>query len=539
MKDSTALFNEVAEHRDKVREFAEVGDVERAKYESGVADALQRQLEEAVEYEKKALSDEIAGLRPIDGGKAEGRAAGKTMAELVMGPRDGFQGLPIEGKTVRVPVDHAVDLPDPESVEIGFPTTEIEPMGFLGTIGRATTDATVNVYPQKAPATNRLVLDIWRKGERKRDYELSWRNATFYTEWIAGIMTVSEVTLKNYGVMESIMRTELWNGLQRSMHYYAVHGDYTDDQPGIAGIMSPRHGIRAFTPASFDGDTILDTYRRMYTRVLFGSGRVPDYLCVNPFLREEMDLLKVGDGRNDYLGLTIDGNLWGMRIVDDVYFADFDKEESDKSAYAMVYASGGAKWYTQHGPEFVMERMGEQLAYNETTMRLEGSYGLQVSDPSAFMLAKFELNDYDTGLKDTMAPRPRPANIDIVRYDDKFARDFGIEAVELGDFAVSGTTVYGEANLVTVPGYSKTAKTNEGYFLPFRVPEKTKAQKDSEAEKTADADGIVLAKLGDKASGITVKKIKLTFPDESVRTLSVKVAAATASAHQGGRVRSS
>lgn len=545
MKDSTALLNEIAEHRDRVRELAEKGDVEGARYESGVADTLQSQLSDAIAYEKDLLVKEVSDVAWTGDGEDRGRKGakgqGKTMAEIVMGPRDRFEGIPAD-RSMRVPVDYAVDLPDPERVETGWPTTEVEPMGFLGTIGRGTTDAQTNVYPQKAPDTNRLVLDIWRKGERKREHGLSWRNSTFYTEWIAGLMVVSEATLRNYGVMESIMRTELYNGLERAQHYYAVHGDYTDDQPGIAGILSPRHGIKTFTPSSFSGDTILDTYRRMATRVLYGSGRVPELLCVNPFLREAMDLLKVGEGRNDYLGLTINGDVWGLRIVDDVYFADFDDEATAKNAYAMIYSPGGATWFTQHGPEFVMERMGEQLAYNETTMRLEGSYGLKVSDPTAFMLAKFEINDYDKDLKDRMAPRPRPRDVEVVRYDGDFLDQAGIEAVELGDFAVSGTTLYGEANLVYVPKYGSDDGQRTGYFCCLRVPTGTKVKKDSGSEQTLQASdcGLWGVKLGDKSGGITAKKLQYTLPgEEAPRTLNIKVTAATRTAHQGGRVRQS
>lgn len=541
MKDSTEILNEIQTHRDKVQELVSQGEIEEAKYESGVADALQTQLRDAIVWEKKALTDQIDNLRVIDGSVST-NSPKKSMTEIFLGPRDEFKGItPEQAKNgISAVVDEALYLPAPEVVQFGLPTTTVTEQGFLSSIPKGTAAGNLT-FPRPAPSTNRLVAPSWERGLKKPPQTLTWEQAHSNTEWFAYTLPVEIPSLMDYGYLESVIETEMRNGFIRSENFYSVQGN---NPSGIIGILDDLAEVPVFDATKYEGSNIIDQIAIMARIVRMRTGIRPDSVCMGPLVREQLNLMKKEDGSNEYLGIAVDDQIWSLRIYEDDYFEDFKEDGTDPTdSWVMVYSSQGAIWHTVHDVTLSAMPVGDQFLRNETTIRLEGSRMLQILDPMRFLKMKVKISEHDSSLASYVAPMPSPRDVSIVRHDLDWVDQTGISADLLGDFALSGNALYGEAFLCYVPlygGKSGAEANKTGYFCALKVPVGTKVKKDSGSEQTvSEADcGLWGVKLGDKASGISAKKLQYTLPGEKEpHTLQIKVTVAKGNAkRQGGLV---
>ena len=511
-ESSIALFNEIQDRRAKVQEHFDAGDEAKANVEAGYVKALEERLADMLEGES---APSIADLKPVEDGAKAPKPEPKRMVDLFAGPKDEFKGYTREEskRGITVPVDDALDLPGIVVTETSLPTTTVPTGGFLSSILHGTINATTLEFMRPAPGTNRLVAPTWEKGVRKPPQTLHWEQAVSHAEWIAYTMPVMETALREYAQLETVIGVEMRNGYDRACRYYSVLGNNPD---GIIGILDDKSGVPEFTAADYEDDNLLDTIARMATRVYLRSGKRPNKVCMGPLLREQIRLMKRQDGSNEYLTISSNDRLWDLQIVEDEYFQDFKEDGTVTDEWLMVYSSDSAKWNVVFGQTLAAMPENDQFSHNETTFRLEGKSMLQIIDPTAFLKAKVSINAKDGELANYIAPKPAPRGVTVIGNGSYY----GIDASELGDFAFSDTVLYGKANRVTVPEYSKTTKDCDGYFTAFALPIGSKIQKDSDAEKEVD-DGFVVAKLG--ADSITAKKLKVTFPDKSVKTIQIKV----------------
>lgn len=396
-KDSIAINNEIKKNEARIKDLFESEQGDEAIRLGGVNDALRAQLDEALEYEASLRQEQSERLQSLTKGTSAPKDH-RTAAQIFLGPRDTFKGFSLDEKRSAI-VDAAVDLPTPEVIEEGFPTTTLAPMGFVGSLAQGRTAGDIT-FPAPAADSNRLVAEAWKKGDKKAEGTLSWDTKKAHVEMIAFTLPVEQVALMDYGQLESIIRTELMNGYLRAQAFYGTHGK---NASGIQGILDSSIAVPKFTKR--DGDTAFDTIRRMITRVVFASGRIPNTVCMNPLVSEELDLTKVGEGRNDYLGLKLSGGMWNLRMVDDVYMAD----DEFTNGYALVYDSSAATWFTQHGVKIDMGYVNDQFLYNRVTFRIEGSHALKVADPLGFMYTEFAIDENDTEVAKKQAVKPKSA----------------------------------------------------------------------------------------------------------------------------------
>lgn len=531
MKSSNEVLAEIEDLRAQAKTCANDGDVDGANYNSGKADLLQSMLPGIFEDEKSEAQRKYdqGRLSPITGGNAE--PAKKSMAELLLGPRDDFKGIDPEQARmgISVIVDDALDLPTPEVVQFDLPTTTVPTGGYLSTIGRGTTEGNIT-FPRPAPSTNRLVLPTWEKGLKKPPQVLAWEQAHAYVEWFAATFPVELVALQDYGQLESVIGTELRNGYERACRFYSVQGN---NPHGIIGILDEQAGVPTFDKSNYEGANLVDLIEIMATREYLRTGIMPNTVCMGPLLREQLRLLKKQDGSNEYLTITLENRIWGLDIVEDENFQDFKEDGSDPTdEWLMVYDRTAAQWNVQHGMTLSAMPVGDQFLRNQTTFRLEGSNMHQILDPMRFLKMKLPISEHDGALARFIAPMPAPRGIGVKGY----GVEFGKNVSEFGHFAVDGTDLVGEADFVSdYTGYSKTKDNQSGYFVALHVPEGSKCQKDSDPEKQDDGSGIAVIRLG--KSSIEAKKFKVTAPDGTVTTLNIKVTANPGpSKRQGPRV---
>lgn len=524
LKNKTAMENILAKvdaKRDEVRAAFLEGDQARAEAASAAADAMEAEFR-ALFAESVAGSedDEVAAAAAATPVRAERT---QRMADIFLGPESAFdeRTFDLHGHYRKV-VDEALDLPTPVTVEEGLPTTGLQPMGFLSTIPSGSTRGDI-VFPAPAPDTNRLIAPTWQKGRKKPPQTLSFESRKAFVEWVAYSLPVSEVALKDYGQLRSIIETELRNGYIRSQDFYAVQGNNPN---GIVGVLDDLAGIPTFDKSQYEGANIFDVARIMLGRIVMTTGHTPTHIAISPLLREQMDLMKTGDGLNTYLGLSVSGRIWNLPLVDDVYFADFKPDGSAEDAFMMVYDRNAFTWYTQHGVALDMAYVNDQFLVNETTLRLEASHALKIADPRAAIKCKFSIAEADRAILANVS-LPAPANgVSVLGHGDAL----GMDASEFGHFQISGESIRGGARMVTgYTGYSKTAKLQSGRFMALKVdePEGRKVYKtpgvDKGSAKELDADGKVIVRLGDDA--IDVKSVTIVDADGTETNYAINVVA--------------
>lgn len=512
-ESSLALHNAIQDKREEIKTLIAEDKGDEALRLEGAVSALEDQLKDMLNDEASMRANAGAPIDEVKAAKPEP----KRMVDLFTGGKDSFEGFTREQAQhgITAPVDDALDLPGIVVSETSLPTTTVPDGGFLGSILHGTIKADRLEFMRPAPATNRLVAPTWEKGLRKPPQTLHWEQTVANAEWFAYTMPVMVTALLDYSQLESVIGVEMRNGYERACRFYSVLGNNPN---GIIGILDEAAGVPEFNPSDYDGDNILDTIARMATRVFLRSGRRPNKVCMGPLLREQIKLMKRQDGSNEYLTIAAGDQLWDLQIVEDEYFQDFKEDGSVTDEYLMVYSSESAKWNVVYGQMLAAMPENDQFSHNETTFRLEGKNMLQILDPNAFMKCKVKIDEKDGELANFIAPKPAPRGVTILGNGSYY----GIDVAELGDFAFSDTVLYGKANYVTVPEYSKTAKDCDGYFTAFELPVGSKIQKDSDPEKTVD-DGFVVAKIGTKDGGITAKKLKVTYPDKSEKTINIKV----------------
>lgn len=387
MKSSIEIRNEVRALDDKVAE-AEArfnsaeGDVKDAIRDEimgykGEIKALNSMLDDVLAEEEKIRKG--GGVPLAAEPKAEKKF--KSLAEMLMGPRDEFKGLEMVKAGMKLDVmDAAPDygLPGIEKVDLNLPRQTYEYMpnfGFLDSLPTGTTDATIVKYFEADPDAYENAAATWKAGNKKPTSTMGWTQTSAMVETIAHLMPVLEENLQDYGQLRSIIDNELMMGLRLVKAQKALNGDNSN---GITGVLN-NESIQKYTKVA--KDTLPDAIRKMKTDSFLNSNFMPTHIAVHPYVAENLELQKDANGR--YMNVMVNGRLWALRVVEDLNLVSGSVGQEKYGV--LVYWNGAATWLTRSTDSLAVGLVGEQFAYNEISIRAEGRHALKVTYPKSFV----------------------------------------------------------------------------------------------------------------------------------------------------------
>lgn len=395
MKSSIQIHNELRDLDARIAKAA----ADFATAEGDAKDALRDSINEW-KGEQKALSDQLGdvlaaedevrrgGGVPLAAGTPEPKAAPRSLAEELMGPRDEFRGLDF-GDSLTIDVRDASDKP---YTNLGLPgRTEISydlprqtsdnayQFGFLDSLPKATTAADVLQYFVKDDAKYANNAAAWSAGNEKPSTTMGWKQASCQVETIAHLMPVLEQQVRDWGQLRALIDVELLMGLRLAEAKAALLGKNSN---GITGVLE-NADIQKVAMAT--GDDLVDTVRKAKTDILLKSGFNPTHVAMHPYVAESLELMKDKNGR--YIQQVVNGKLWALTVTEDINLCGKKtvKIENDTNTYgALVYWNSAATWFTKETDSIQVGLVGNQFAYNEATIRAEGRHALKVTYPKAF-----------------------------------------------------------------------------------------------------------------------------------------------------------
>lgn len=391
MKSSIQIRNEVRDLDERIAKASS----DFASAEGDAKDALRDQIND-YKGQQRALNDMLddvlaeedkvrrGGGVPLAAPAAEPKAkAPKSVVDCLMGARDEFKGLGFHD-TMTFNVKDAYTnfgLPGVQQVDYSLPrqTSDALPnFGFLDSLPTGTTQADILTYFEKDEAKYKNAAAVWTPGSQKPSSAMGWKQTSAYIETIAHLMPVLEPQLRDYGQLQSLISTELLFGLRMALADKVLTGNDTN---GIKGVLK-NEGIQAYTAKS--GDTLADSVYRMGTDVFIGSGYQPTHVAMHPYVAESLALEKDKQGR--YMNVMINGNLWALKVVEDLHLTETTVADStEKTTYGVLtYWNQAATVFTKETDSITIGLVGDQFAYNEATIRAEGRHGLKVTYPKAF-----------------------------------------------------------------------------------------------------------------------------------------------------------
>lgn len=395
MKSSLQIHNEIRDLDGRIAK----ATADFAAAEGDARDALRDAINE-YKGEQKALSDMLGdalaaedevrrgGGVPLAAGTLEAPKSQRTLAEELLGPRDGFSGLEF-GDKLTLDVRDASDkpytnlgLPGQTQIDYDLPrqTSDLSfQFGFLDSLPKGTTAADVIQYFSKDESKYSNAAAAWTAGSEKPSSAMGWKQESCQVETIAHLMPVLEQQVKDWGQLRSLIDVELLMGLRLSEAKAALLGANAN---GITGVLK-NAGIITATKAA--GDDLVDCVRKMKTDVLLKSGFNPTHVAMHPYVAESLELMKDKNGR--YIEQVINGKLWALTVTEDLNLAGKKtvKSENDTDTYgALVYWNAAATWFTKETDSIQVGLVGNQFAYNEATIRAEGRHALKVTYPKAF-----------------------------------------------------------------------------------------------------------------------------------------------------------
>lgn len=391
MKSSIQIRNEVRDLDERIAKASS----DFASAEGDAKDALRDQIND-YKGQQRALNDMLddvlaeedkvrrGGGVPLAAPAAEPKAkAPKSVVDCLMGARDEFKGLGFHD-TMTFNVKDAYTnfgLPGVQQVDYSLPrqTSDALPnFGFLDSLPTGTTQADILTYFEKDEAKYKNAAAVWTPGSQKPSSAMGWKQTSAYIETIAHLMPVLEPQLRDYGQLQSLISTELLFGLRMALADKVLTGNDTN---GIKGVLK-NEGIQAYTAKS--GDTLADSVYRMGTDVFIGSGYQPTHVAMHPYVAESLALEKDKHGR--YMNVMINGNLWALKVVEDLHLTETTVADStEKTTYGVLtYWNQAATVFTKETDSITIGLVGDQFAYNEATIRAEGRHGLKVTYPKAF-----------------------------------------------------------------------------------------------------------------------------------------------------------
>ncbi len=352
--NSKELWQERSRLVDEQRKFADAQDEEKALIIQGQIEQLDITLD-------KVISDEDAMRRqPMP------KASAKSFGEMILGARDEFKGVDVGFRneasvvTVGAPTEIELELdPKRASVYDNFAST-LRETAAIGSIS----------YKQRSaqtgnPATWAGVTDGASAAKAKVLY--AWADAVANKETIAGYVPVSKDTLADYDELLSIIEGDLLLDLNEVTDAKYWGGN---NSTGIIGIKNTK-GIQVFTTAM--AGQYFDAIRKMRTKVMTTSRRIPTHVCISPSVKEAIDLYKTENGLYQSLGSD---NYWGMKVIED-----------PNCDGILVYDASAALRRSIHGTAVEIGYYNDQFIKNELSILAEHTKALQVRFPDAFCYA--------------------------------------------------------------------------------------------------------------------------------------------------------
>lgn len=394
MKSSIQIHNELLDLDNKIADAqgkfnASEGDAKDAFRDAinqfkGEQKSLNDMLSDVLAEEEKVRN---AGGVPLANGTENKAFKPKSLAEELLGARDAFRGLKF-GEKLGIDVKDAstkpytdFGLPGVEEIDYNLPrqtTDATYQYGFLNSLPKGTTAADVLKFFVKDDSKYANNAATWTAGNEKPSSAMGWKQATANMETIAHLMPVLEMQVNDWGQLRSLIDIELLMGLRLAEGKAALSGNNAN---GIVGVLN-NSDIQTVTKAA--SDDVVDAVRKMKTDILLNSGFAPTHLAVHPYVAESLELMKDKNGR--YIEQVINGKLWALEVVEDINLATTTgTDKTSTTTYgALAYWNNAATWFTKDTDSIQVGLVGNQFAYNEATIRAEGTHALKVTYPKAF-----------------------------------------------------------------------------------------------------------------------------------------------------------
>lgn len=297
------------------------------------------------------------------------QAPAASLGEAVLGPRDQFGGLDVGYK--RSANDAVVTVGAPVEIDLSIPSKSPSLLSNFASTLQETAAAGSVSYKRRGPQTGAPAT--WEgvktgESQAKAQVVYTWTDAVANKETIAGYVPVSKDSLADYDELMGIINSDLLLDLDEATNAKYLKGT---NNTGIVGVLNTP-GIQTFTEAV--GGLYFEAIRKMRTKVISGARRIPTHVCINPLVKEAIDLYKTETGLYQAIGGDV---LWGMTVVED---NDCDG--------ILVYDSFAATRRSVHGVTVEVGYYNDQFIKNELSILAEHTKALQVRYPDAICYAK-------------------------------------------------------------------------------------------------------------------------------------------------------
>lgn len=364
------LQNKVAAYEAEIERLMSGEVTDEAAREAQVVSGKLAEAREMLMAEANRVQAENAELRA----SAESVAAAEhaaTFAELVLGPRDAFQGVE-PGWRATVDASYApASLPTPEKRDLELPGAVALPMGVIDTLPKGLTDADER-YFQMPDFTNNAA--IWTSGD-KAESMIEWPEAIAHLETIAHHMPIPKLAARRYRTLENTVSGALMLGLAVRKDAHVVAGNNSN---GIVGLVN-QPGI--LTHAQASGENLYDTVVTMAARCKVASGLAPNCVAMPTALVTSLKKAKGADGHYLYDEIVKNGTIDGLQIVPDENLAVTDGGTTTNGV--LVYFSAAAQFNTADPDELTIGLVGNQFIQNAYTLLAEGTHALKLPFPKA------------------------------------------------------------------------------------------------------------------------------------------------------------
>lgn len=392
MKSSIQIHNELLELDQKIKSAEDsfnaaegeekVAFRDAIKTYQGKKDALNEILTDVLAQEEKMRAD---GGVPVIAQAPQAQKADVTdFISAFLGDREAFdsnggimgkygQKMAFSMEQVMNATDATYKLTDPKRTSYDLPSNIIDlPMGIIDVISKGTTDSAMEYMVPKS-FTNAAAE--WTPGNVKAESNEEWDKdeASLFT--VAHHMPISKHTAYHYGQLRTIIANDLMTGLKLKEANFLLNLDNGSTKKGIL----KKDGIQKYTAK--EGDTLVDSIRRMKTASWMSTGMIPTHVGVHPLVTEHLDLMK--DKNERYMLININGRVWGLPVVEDVNLVT-GEPESEKYG-TVVFNANAATWYTSEADALSIGFVNDQFTRNEYTLLAEGEHLITVQRPKSFV----------------------------------------------------------------------------------------------------------------------------------------------------------
>lgn len=388
MKSSLQLHNDIRACEEKIDQLSAQfngadGDMQAAIHDEIVENkgrkaVLSEQLADALKAEDEIRAQ---GGVPLAAPAEQKQFKAANLAQAFLGDPAAFTGLSAADKDVMHVIRNEFQefgIGEKSDTDYTFPrqTSDSAPyFGIVDTFGKANTDSDILNYFVPDTSAYKNAAAKWKKGGAKPKSEMAWKKVSAYLQTVAHYVPVSKLEMRDYGMLENVVNTELLYGLRKATAAAMVSQAADASNPGIVGI-TQNEDILTYTAKA--GDTVADSAYRMATDVFLASGYAATHVAMHPYVAESVALEKDTTGR--YVNLVVGGKLFALTVVEDANLVD---DTAAKFGMA-VYWNGCATAFTKHNDEISVGLVDNQFIRNEYTILAEGTYGLKVARPDAF-----------------------------------------------------------------------------------------------------------------------------------------------------------